>query len=130
MRRQAHPVAHTPIFPTRGSITRNSETQQNGFYASVDYELMRVIIGQRIAQFAAAISDELHRPAPDAQRVELPELQQVELHRIRATVKPDDGQTSARHIAHFERILCSNAPAQGSLRSVPTPDGTRLSTIT
>ncbi|WP_429455634.1 hypothetical protein [Paraburkholderia sp. JPY465] len=62
------------------------------------------VIGQRIALLAAAIHGELHRPAPDAQRVELLELQQARLRRIRDEVRPDDARAIARHIAHFGRI--------------------------
>lgn len=83
----------------------NSETHKDGFDASVDYEVMCGIIGQRIAQLAEAINDELRRPAPDVQRVELLELQQAELRRLRDEVKPDDARAIARHIAHFGPIV-------------------------
>lgn len=83
----------------------NSETHEDGFCPGVDYEVMCGIIGQRIAQLAEAINDELRRPAPDAQCIELLELQQAELRRLRDEVKPDDARAIARHIAHFGRIV-------------------------
>ncbi|MDN7639245.1 hypothetical protein [Burkholderia cepacia] len=83
----------------------NSETHNTGFCANVDYEVMCSIFGQRIAQLAASISDELRQPTPDAQRVELLELQQAELRRLRDEVQSDDVRAIARHVAHFGRIV-------------------------
>ncbi|MEX3633846.1 hypothetical protein [Paraburkholderia sp. BR14320] len=80
------------------------------------------IIGQRIAQLAAAINDELHRPAPDAQRVELLEFQQTELCRLRDEVRPDDARTIARHIAHFGRIVREHDDGRtGATNPMPLP---------
>lgn len=83
----------------------NSETHDTVFCASVDYEVMCSIFSQRIAQLAASISDELQQPAPDTQRVELLELQQTELRRLRDEVQSDDARAIARYIAHFGQIV-------------------------
>ncbi|CAM2198075.1 protein of unknown function [Paraburkholderia kururiensis] len=98
----------------------NSETHEDGFDASVDYEVMCGIIGQRIAQLAEAINDELRRPAPDAQCIELLELQQAELRRLRDEVKPEDARAIARHIAHFGPIVRGHGDGQ-TWRDAPMP---------
>jgi hypothetical protein len=61
---------------------------------------MCAITGRRLAQPAHAIHGELHRLTPDALRVELLDLQQAELRRLRDEVKPDDARArrwASRH---------------------------------
>ncbi|WLE58837.1 hypothetical protein GIY62_17270 [Burkholderia plantarii] len=83
----------------------NSETHDSGFCANLDYEVMCGIIGQRIAQLATAIDEELHRSALDALRPETLELQQTRLCRLRDEIRPSDARAIARHTAYFGRVV-------------------------
>ncbi|MGF6805648.1 hypothetical protein OKW30_000774 [Paraburkholderia sp. Clong3] len=79
----------------------NIPTHSDGFTATAGYEAMCSVIDRRIAQFATAIHDELHRPVPDTQRIELLELQQAELRCPLDATGPNDRRAIERHVAHF-----------------------------
>jgi hypothetical protein len=92
----------------------NSPTHNDGFTATANYEAMCSIIGQRVAQLATAVHDELRRPVPDTQRVEVLELQQAGLRRLRDTVRPNDARAIARHLTHFGKIVREHDDGQAT----------------